>query len=482
MHKFATRLLLASLSLLFFAAQTSAQAKIQFQISYLKSPSAIIGYYYAGDMYRRDSVSVDTLTGRFQLTQPSLTPGLYFVGAGGTRLFDFVVASPTDSFSVRGSMARLDSLMAEGSAENSAFFQFERKRKAIEALMAAKRSLYEMVQRATQNDPEALQPLRQEMQKLIQDVDALGRDFQRQHPTHLYARMLRSIEVPEAPQKVKTSKNAKAGLIWAQTHYFDNTNWRDSTLLRNNMWPVFFGNFFNRLIAPQADSIIAAADHVLKKMPKNGPFYRFAVLNLTSNFEQSAFPAADRIFVHMVDFYQKKDDTPWLDAATLLRLEYKAEVHRPTLTGTLAPALQLPDDADKMVSLHSIEAPMTMLVFYSPLCEHCQKSMPGIYQTWLDYRKTGLQAIAVNTDDQHQHWKQFVAQQGWEWIDLADTAGKNEAMEKNYGTFNLPVIYILDKDKKVLRKRVVPEHLVFNYVTSPASQNPCTRRAILLAR
>ncbi len=105
-------------------------------------------------MYRRDSVPVDTLKGHFQLTQHTLTPGLYFVGAGGTRLFDFVVTSPTDSFSVRGSMAQLDSLMAEGSAENSAFFQFERKRKAIEALMATKRSMYEMVQRATQNDPE----------------------------------------------------------------------------------------------------------------------------------------------------------------------------------------------------------------------------------------------------------------------------------------------------------------------------------------
>lgn len=463
MHKFAASLLLGSLPFFFLAAQNPAaapaQAQIHFQISGLKSPSAIIGYYYAGDMYRKDSVSVDTLTGRFQLTQPSLTPGLYFVGAGGTRLFDFVVTSPTDSFGVRGSMTRLDSLRAEGSAENAAFFEFERKRKAVEARMAGKRSMYEMVQRATQNDSEALQPLRKEMQKLIQEVDALGRDFQRQHPTHLYARMLRSIEVPEAPQKVKASKNPKSGLIWAQTHYFDNTNWQDSTLLRNNMWPVFFDNFFNRLIAPQADSIIAAADHILKKMPKNGPFYQFTVMNLTGNFEQSTFPAADRIFVHMVDFYQKKDDTPWLDAATLLRLEYKAEVHRPNLTGKTAPALELPDDSGTMVSLHSIEAPLTMLVFYSPLCEHCKKHMPSIYQTWLDYRKTGLQAVAVNADDQHKHWQQFVAQQGWEWIDLSDPAGKNEAMEKNYATFNLPVIYILDKDKKILLKWLKPEEL-----------------------
>ncbi len=267
--------------------------------------------------------------------------------------------------------------------------------------MAAQRSRYEMVQKATKNDPEALQPLREEMQKMVQEVDVLGRDFQQKYPTHLYSRMLRSIEVPDVPQKVKASPNPKAALWWTKAHYFDNTNWRDSALLRNSMWPVFFDNYFNRLTAPQADSIIAAADRVLKKMPKNGPFYRFAIVSLTSNFEQSEFPGADRIFIHMMDAYHKKGNTPWVDTVTLMRLQYKADVHRPNLTGNVAPALQLPDETGKQMSLHDIEAPMTLLVFYSPLCEHCQKSMPSIYQTWLDYRKTGLQAVAVNTDDQH---------------------------------------------------------------------------------
>jgi peroxiredoxin len=465
MHKFAALLLLGSLPAAFLTAQNPAAAppataQIQFQIVGLKTPSALFGYYYAGEMYRLDSVATDTSTGRFRLDRPRLTPGVYFVAAAGNRLFDFVVPSPTGAFSVRGSMARLDSLRAEGSAENAAFFDFERKRKALEAKMAAKRSMFEVVQRASQNDPEALKPLREEMQKLVREVDALGADFQRKHPGHLYARVLRSIEVPDMPQSLRDSPNKKAPMWWTKTHYFDRTNWKDSTLLRNPMWPVFFDNYFNRLTEPTADSIIASADRVLKKIPKNGPFYRFAAVTLTSNFEQSEFVGADRIFVHLMDVYHKKGHTPWVDSVTLMRLQYKADVHRPNLTGKVAPALELPDDTGKPVSLHGIDAPMTLLVFYSPLCEHCQKSMPGIYQTWLDYRsKTGLQAVAVNTDDQHQHWQQYVAQQGWEWIDLSDPAGKNLGVEKNYAPFNLPVIYILDKDKKILRKRVEVERL-----------------------
>ena len=99
---------------------------------------------------------MDRKTGSFRLDKPSLVPGLYFVVANGIRIFDFLVTGRTNAFRLRGSMERLDSLIADGSAKNSAFFQFERKRKAVEARMTAKRAMYEVVQKATKNDPKAL--------------------------------------------------------------------------------------------------------------------------------------------------------------------------------------------------------------------------------------------------------------------------------------------------------------------------------------
>jgi len=443
---------------LLVVSKTVAQVTVQFQIEGLKLPHLFLGRYDAGEMYSVDSVGVDTLSGQFQWSKPVLSAGLYFVGTDQEKLFDFLIISPKDAFMVKGRFTRLDSLTGVGSPENQAFFEFERKRKAIENRVASRRTRYEMIQRATRNDPEALRPVREEIQKLVQEIDALGRTYQRQHPTHLYARMLRSIEPPDLPEKVRLSKDKQAALRWTQVHYFDHTNWQDSTLLCNNLWPVFFDNYFNRLVSPHPDSILLAADRVLKKMPKHGLFYQFAVVRLTRSFEQNEMPGSDRIFVHLVDHYQKKDDTPWLDEATLLRLEYKANTHRLNLTGNPAPALTLPDETGVILSLQDIQAPMTMLVFYSPLCSHCMEVMPDIYQTWLAYEKTGLKAVAINTDDQYEHWKKFVGQQNWQWIDLADSTAKN-AFENDYAAFNLPVIYLLDKDKKIIRKRVKPEKL-----------------------
>jgi len=181
-------------------------------------------------------------------------------------------------------------------------------------------------------------------------------------------------------------------------------------------------------------------------------------VRLTQFFEQNEAPGADRIFVHLVDKYQRKDDTPWLDLATLERLHYKADVHRPNLTGSLAINFELPDETGKNQALYHVEAPVTMLVFYSPLCEHCKEMMPKIYQIYLDYTPKGLKAMALNTDKQHVYWKKFVAQQNWQWIDLASPKGI-EDLEKQFAAVNLPVIYLLDKDKRIVAKRVQPDKL-----------------------
>jgi len=84
--------------------------------------------------------------------------------------------------------------------------------------------------------------------------------------------------------------------------------------------------------------------------------------------------------------------------------------------------------------------------------------MPKIYQVYLDYQVKGLAAVAINTDDQEEYWKKFVGQQGWAWYDVDDHKAM-EQLEKQYNAYNLPVIYLLDKDKRILAKRVKPGDL-----------------------
>jgi thiol-disulfide isomerase/thioredoxin len=445
----------------FAFAQTPPQATLSFQLEGLKNTPITLGYYLGGKAFRLDSLRLGPNPGPFIFQKEDLKPGVYFLYAGQTRLFDFVVATDSDSFTIRGIADRLESLVAENSVENEAYFAFERERKNLEEKIHAQMQMLGMVGRATKGDTNLLKPLEQTLESLYQAGDSLANAFIKSYPSALYAKMLRSVRPPDPPKNLKPSLQGQpnpAILRWQRQHYFDHTDFADERLLNNLFWHSFFDGYFARYVVSTPDSLMVTIDEVLAKMPRHGAFYRFSVLRLVQFFEQNEAAGADRIFVHLVDKHLRKNETPWLDIATLERLAYKADAHRPNLTGSLALNFELPDETGKNHSLYGLQAPVTMLVFYSPLCEHCKEVMPKIYQTYLDYTPKGLKALALNTDKQHVYWKKFVAQQGWEWLDLASPNGI-EQLEKQFSAVNLPVIYLFDRDKRIIAKRVQPEKL-----------------------
>lgn len=442
-------------------AQTPSSASLSFQLSGLQNPRVTLGYYLGGQAYRLDSIQVDLTNGAFKFQKEGLKPGLYFLSSGKSRLFDFMVTSPADSFHIQGNLRQISSFEVQNSPENSAYFAFETQRKILEDQITAKNQLRSMVDKATKGNKESLEPIEKSLQALYKSGDSLAIAFIEHNGSTLYAKMLQSVRPPLPPKKIKAVLQEKpnpAYFRWQRAHYFDHTDFKDERLLYNNFWQTFFDGFFGQYIASNADSLIRAIDEVMVKMPRNGAYYQFAALRLVQYFEQNEAAGADRVFVHLMDKHLKKDQTPWLDLALLERLHYKADVNRPNLSGSLAVNIELPDETGVLHSLYAEEAPITMLVFYSPLCDHCKELMPKIYQIYLDYTPKGLKALALNTDKQHVYWKKFVSQQGWQWLDLASPDGL-ESLEKQYAAVNLPVIYLLDKDKRILAKRVQPAKL-----------------------
>lgn len=460
--KRALLLFFGSLLLHTLSAQTEANAVFSFDLRGLNSNVLQLGYYLGGQAYKVDSISVKHLEGRFTFREKGLKPGLYFLSNGGRRVFDFMVTSPSDSFWVKGTLAGdIPDLKAENSSENEAFFAFEKERRELEGKIKAKSTLVDMVAKATHDDPNSLAPIRKELESMYREGDSLAIAFTQNHPKLLYTRMLLSVRPPDPPKKIKPlieGKTNPAYFAWEKAHYFDRTDFKNEALLNNNFWHSFFDNYFARYIVRRPDSLQSAIDVVLGKMPRNGAFYRFAVMRLTQYFEQNEAPGADQIFVHLVDKYLEKETTPWLDISLLERLAYKADANRGNLTGSMAINFTLPDEKELQHSLYDVQAPVTMLVFYSPLCDHCKELMPKIYQTHLDYQSKGLKTIALNTDANFAYWKKFVGQQGWQWLNLAGPEGIPE-LEKQFSAVNLPVIYLLDKDKRIVAKRVRIEQL-----------------------
>lgn len=441
---------------LFTSLLTSAQNnEVRVAISGLKSGVMTLGYYQGDQMFRADSLPFDSSTQEVVFNRKPLPPGMYFIAVRDGRLFDFMVEKSGAACNIRGALARLDSLTAEDSPENTAFFGFQTFKLHWSANLKQLTENAEMLRRATKNDAEVMRTYDDKIAEKYAEYNRYIAQYRADYPQFLHTKMIAAITPPDPDPAITDPEKVRA---YMRQHFWDNADFANEALLINNYWTQIFDYYLFRMLPPHPDSIASGIDALIAKMPTHGAFYRYAVMHCTQLFENNNAPGADRLFVHMVDQFQKPGTTPWLDEATLLRLEDKANSHRPNLTGNKAPDLLLEDDNGQSVQLSKMDDPAYMLLFYSPLCSHCREAMPEIYRTFLQYEPMGLKAIAINTDDKFEHWKEFAKNQNMVWLDAADPTGKNDFV-KTYSAYNLPVIYLLNKDKIILQKRVKLEDL-----------------------
>jgi peroxiredoxin len=429
---------------------------VKVQMKGLKAERAILGYNYGAFLYKADSTDIDTSTGSFTFRTKGLKPGVHFVTVPQGMLFTFMIDRVGTVYELHGNVEHPDSLRAFNSAENTAYLEFSKKRRDKSAEIEQLKYMFDLVKQATK-DPAVLQEHTARIARQYQSLDTLEQTHIDRYPHTLYAKMLNASRIAAPPANIKLldkqGNPSRNYVQWLRQHYWDQTDFSDERLLHGNDWPQFFDDFFNRWTSPVSDSIIVAIDAFMQKAPKDSPLFHFAFERLIKRFDESDRPGADRVLVHLADHYMPDKAQSGFDEATLERIRYKAEVHRTLLTGSIAPPLTLRDERDTLVRLHSIRAPITLLIFYSPLCDHCTEALPGLHDTWLKYKDKGVKALAINTDDQLRHWKNYVAQTKRQWINVADP-NPEKSWIKTYNAYNLPVLMLLDRSKKVLWKRV----------------------------
>ena len=129
------------------------------------------------------------------------------------------------------------------------------------------------------------------------------------------------------------------------------------------------------------------------------------------------------------------------------------------------------DQNDIIRKMYDVDAKYTVLIFFAPDCGHCKKELPKIKKI-VDSLKTprflsnhkviDIEVYAVQTEFDKDLWKEFIIKQEIEdWINVCDIQKDpegNPAASSNwrdeYDIYSTPVIYLLDKDKKILAKRI----------------------------
>jgi thiol-disulfide isomerase/thioredoxin len=141
------------------------------------------------------------------------------------------------------------------------------------------------------------------------------------------------------------------------------------------------------------------------------------------------------------------------------------------IMGSPASEIELPDSTGAMKNLFSLQADYTIVVFWDPTCGHCKEVLPQIDSFYrAKWKADGIKIFAVSkeTDGTKKNWTDFIKEQnleGWTHVYYSKTDDKARTdtgipgYSQLYDVLTFPTIYLLDKDKRIVAKKLALEQI-----------------------
>ncbi len=454
--------IVAAVSVFAFAsasAQKTAEPthySIKVQIDNLADSNIYLGYYYGDKQYVKDTIKLDKKgRGEFAGKEP-LNGGMYFVLVPGNSIFELPidqeqVFSLTTKFT--GSAADLTRYLRITNAPELEYYadyqQFMQRQNEI-AIPLNQRARNSTNAAERQRAKDSLNLLYQQVQARWAEVDNL-------HPKSILAALLRinrEIDIPDFPRDENGNVLDSAFQYkYYKAHYFDNIDLNDARLIRTNFLHQKINYYFEKMILPAPDTIIKESRALLDGVTDTEMF-KYLLQSIFNKYNSSNIMGMDKVVVFFGDYYYLNGRTPWADPEWLEKLRKRVEELRYNSVGNQAVELKLYTVDDEQRTLSSVNAEYTIMFFFEPSCGHCKKATPKMKELADEYWSKGVEVFAVYTQTNKEEWTKFIEAQGLEnWINVWDPYNQSY-FRHYYDISSTPSIYLLDRHKKILAKRI----------------------------
>lgn len=448
-----------------FSAQAQEGFSIKGKIKGLKDTTVMLAHYFGyNQQVIKDTAKVDA-NGNFIFEgKKSLPEGLYLVSLPKGKYLDIVIGNQRFSFET-DTINLITKMKVSGSKDNESFFKFQQD-------MAAKFDEMKALdmERKIQG---GMGMASAKMKKVQADMTKIQQDWLKQNEGLLAAKLIKASQEPEIPAYTQPLKNKADSTAMYQfqynyykSHFWDNIDLSDERMIRTPFLQKKLERYFEDLTIQQPDSIIKEADLVLSKT-KNRETRRYTVYKIASSYENPKILGTDGAFVHMAEKYYIGEPDNW-DTSTVRKMKERVAILKPLLIGKRFPEMYLTDTLGREISVNTVPAEYTVVFIYDPECGHCRESAPKLAKQTETLKAKNVQVVAVSVDRTTERWKKFIKEFKFgsilNGIDIHKNpaTGKEEYYTDFKGTFDVyatPVVYILDKDKKIIAKRLPVEQI-----------------------
>lgn len=442
--------------------------RIEISVPRMPDRKIILANYFEGKLFAVDTAQLDDKgEGAFHRSDRKLARGVYILLFSPSNFFDLIIGD-TQHFSIKTDTINiLNTIQFAGSPENKAFLDFQ---KFMTTQNLKTRKISSDLEKDPRKDiPEIRQKYREQFKQAEQEVNAYISDLCKQFPgTALatFANFTRSPQTPDFSKEVSEESSdremeiRKRAYYYNKAHFWDYTNFKDSTLIRTPIFKSKLDEYFNNMILSQADTVFKESVRLIEKSRPCKAMFRYLVSYCFNYALESKIMGMDAAFVYLAKTYYLSGQADWIDQATREKIEREVMLTQYNLIGMQAQEIKLPTLDGEWVSLYETEAPFTLLLFWEADCGHCKKQVPLIKtQLWDKFKDYGLKVFAVHTQNEKDKWEKFVTDHElFDFINCWDPHNQTN-YRIYYHIESTPVLYLLDKDKRIIAKKLDVDQL-----------------------
>ncbi|MDR2057963.1 MAG: TlpA family protein disulfide reductase [Dysgonamonadaceae bacterium] len=436
---------------------------IEVKIPQLSERKIFLCYYFNGLIYKQDSLYLSPQGEGVFHNKENYKEGIYLIVLNSNQYADFLLSDDqTLTITITDTTDVFKHTRISGAEQSEAFQSW------IDYLNE-KRDAREQIQKQYQAfSEEEKEKNREQFQKQLDDLDEEVEQNQKNLIAHYKDQwvgrfFLGTQPVTTGPYPTpQTQEEFNKEFSYQKEHFFDNIDLQDRRFWRTNYFPLKVTEYMENQIEQHPDSLAAAASRLVAKTMGDSITFQLMMNRLIDFSAKSKIMGMENIWAKLVEDYYHKGFVTWGDSTHHSNIEFEYNKLRYNRIGMTAYDMDLQDSTGKQMKLYDLNEKYTLLYFYEPSCGHCIKTTPEIYEKiYRKYAGKGLDVAAVCISNDRQEWLNFVKQnhlEGAHWHNLWDPDRKSFFWHF-YDTSATPSVYVLDKDKIIVAKKIDPSAL-----------------------
>lgn len=455
---------------LFITLAASSQGyEIKFTFKPFKNQFVYLGHYEGKQLPIIDSVKVDANSnGVFKGTK-KLGQGVYLLGYPNKMgFFEFLVGDD-QQFAIKADTMDLRNVNFVGSPENDVFVAYQKymgvKGKTIDSL--------QQILKATSNTKDSA-AIQAKIKALNKEVNTYRSEAYAKNPNNIIGTIMKLLQEPEVPPASKQPGGKYDSLYafqYVKQHYWDGLPFYDDKMLRTPVFENKLDKYMNNMVYLNPDSTIKELDWMLGYSSAAPQLQKYLLMKFVNRYLNMKYMWEDAVYLHLYEKYFNNKNYDWLTDKGKKIIQERAFNLMANILGKEAAEIELPDTAGKKLSLYKAEAPYTVVIFWDPKCGHCQETLPKIKTMYDDkWKAMGVKifAVAKETDGTQKDWTDFIHKhnlEGWNNVyyskaeDNARVSAGNWGYSQLYDVSTFPTLYLLDKDKRIVAKKLTYEQI-----------------------